>query len=30
MLWAELKALLCDYPKLRTYLVPPEDMETIV
>ena len=29
-LWAELKVLLCDYPELRTYLVPPEDMETIM
>ena len=24
-LWAELKAVLSDYPQLRTYLVPPED-----
>ena len=25
-LWAELKAVLSDYPQLRTYLVPPEDL----
>lgn len=25
-LWAELKALLSDYPKLRTFLVPPDDL----
>ena len=25
-LWAELKVLLSNYPKLRTYLVPPEDL----
>ena len=25
-LWAELKAVLSDYPQLRTYLMPPEDL----
>ena len=25
-LWAELKALLSDCPKLRTFLVPPDDL----